>query len=228
MAACGGGSTTTNDVEADGGAETGGSSTGGSDTGGSSTGGSSTGGGGTGSSTGGVSSDAVCDDYCANAVAAGCDTPATEAECLSACAIMTGLEVCPGEIEAALACDATAETSCDDAGEVAFAGCELEELAVAACIEDAEPPEALVAPCNAYCAAVAAVDCPAEDPATCVDDCGMVGVLAPSCTADWVTYLSCAAEDTLTCADDGTVESAGCTTESLTAFGCLLTSMAGG
>jgi len=213
MVACGEGSTTTNDEEGDGGAETGGSASGGVGTGG--------------SGTGGASSGAICDDYCANAVAAGCDTPASEAECQSACAILTGLEVCAAEIQAALTCDSTATTNCDDAGEVAFAGCELEELTVAACIDDAEPPEELVAPCNAYCAAVAAAECPAEDPTTCVDDCGMVGVLAPTCTEDWVTYISCAAEDTLTCADDGTVESAACAVEGLTAFACLLTSMAG-
>ncbi len=86
-------------------------------------------------------------------------------------------------------------------------------------------PPATVAPTVGAC--WAAADCPAEDPATCVDDCGMVGVLAPSCTADWVAYVSCAAEDTLTCADDGTVESTGCATEGLTAFDCLFTSMAG-
>lgn len=169
----------------------------------------------------------LCDDFCEVALAAGCDSPATASECLSECAIMTNVGICSAEIEATLDCYGNAPTHCDENGEVAFEGCLVEEATLLVCIGQAEPPEELEEPCTAWCENVADADCPADDPATCVEDCGMIGLLAPDCLEVYATAITCGSNDTLTCNEDGEAEPTGCTVEMLAALGCIASALGG-
>jgi len=229
------------------GAEAGGSDTGGSLTGGSAAGGAAGataalgGGGGLGETggsaaggeqaggAGGATSlpDTPCGTLCAKEQAAGCTAADATADCLASCRLIEGFETCEAELSAMLDCAATAPTSCDESGEVVFEGCEVEQLALVACLESAPPPEELIEPCTSYCDARAELACPADDPSTCVSDCGMIGNVAAACTADWIEYLDCAATDELVCNDGGEAEPVGCTVEALTALACITAELQG-
>ncbi len=175
----------------------------------------------------GAAATTICESYCATAVAAGCDSPATESECLSGCGFVENIAQCADEFEAAFACGAEAPATCDDQGEATFPGCELAELAAVGCLATLEPPPELATPCADYCDAVAAANCPAEDPDTCPSECALLAALAPNCTPAWGDYFTCAASDTLTCDDAGEITSEGCFAEALAAAGCFLAAGAG-
>jgi hypothetical protein len=228
LVACGGDSNSTGPVSEGGaGADT---ATGGSTNGGgTSSGGALPGTGGIGlfPGTGGAPASSVCQDYCDRAVAAGCDTPATESECLTGCSFLQSIAQCSAEFDAVLSCSADAPASCDAAGEVTFEGCEAQELMALACLQTLEPSPALQGPCSDYCDAVEAANCPAEDPDTCYSECGLVGSLLPQCEATWAAYFTCASNDTLTCDENGEVQSNGCLAEGLAAAGCFLAAGSG-
>jgi len=212
-----------------GGDDSGGATGGGADAGGAATGGLSTAGAPAAGGAGGATSlpDTACGVLCAKEQAAGCTATGTTADCLASCRLIEGFETCEAEVSEMLDCAANATTSCDTDGEVVFEGCEVAQLAVVACIESAPPPEELVEPCTTYCDARAELACPADDPSTCITECGMVGNIAATCTADWIEYLDCAAGDELVCNDGGEAEPVGCTAETLTALACITAEVQG-
>jgi len=212
-----------------GGASAGGEEAGGADAGGAATGGFSNAGAPATGGAGGATSlpDTACGVLCAKEQAAGCTATGTTADCLASCRLIEGFASCETEVSAMLDCVSTATTACDESGEVVYEGCEVEQLAAIACIESAPPPEELVEPCTAYCDVRAELACPADDPSTCVTECGMVGNIAATCTADWIEYLDCAAADGLVCNDGGEAEPVGCAAETLTALACITAEVQG-
>ena len=141
-----------------------------------------------------------CPTFCADIVAAGCESGPTMEGCLLTCEALTSAPVCDPTAHAYFDCVDGAEITCNGLGEPVAGVCGLSYLAAIECAVTEDPNPDIVEPCAAHCDAVAAADCDlSQSVEDCNTDCQWLGAEGVGCDEALGEYLECVTEAEITC-----------------------------
>jgi hypothetical protein len=161
-----------------------------------------------------------CNSLCIKEAAVNCPNQGPIGDCVVGCRLVLNNAKCVAPANALFACEKTSPAACDDQGKATLTGCGVEQLTAAACFLQNATDPMLKAPCMSYCSAVAAANCPNENPAGCASGCPVVGNFIPACNMYWRAYVTCASTAMITCGMDGKAGAPGCLAEALTYLAC--------
>jgi hypothetical protein len=161
-----------------------------------------------------------CNSLCVKEAAVNCPNQGPIGDCVVGCRLILNNAKCSAPANALFACEKTSPAACDNQGKATLTGCGVEQLTAAACFLQNATDPTLKAPCMSYCSAVAAANCPMEDPAGCASGCPVIGNFIPACNMYWKAYVTCASTAMITCGMDGKAGAPGCAAEGLTYLAC--------
>jgi len=168
-----------------------------------------------------------CSSLCAKEAMANCPNQGSTANCNAGCRLILRNPTCAAPSNALFACEEGSPAACDAQGRATLTSCAVEQLTVAACFLQNAADPTLVEPCAAYCAKVAAANCPNDDRAGCATNCSIAGNVLPACSAQWRANVTCGGTATFVCGADGKATASACNLQAGSFLVCALVGLVG-